>query len=194
MSEKISDLSPKPLWDIFYDLTQIPRPSKSEGKAVQYAREFGEKLGLETIVDDVGNVIIKKSATPGMENRQGVILQSHLDIVPQKNSDTEHDFEKDPIQAYIDGEWVDLDPAFKQHEYIDNIDFQIATGFNSTERGVFLNALKEGATIGSDFIQNLNAASNGTYYSHLLNNSSELKRLDSFEINQFILRLKWKPG
>ncbi len=106
MSTEIKNLDPKALWDIFYDLTQIPRPSKKEGKAVEFAKSFGEKLGLETIVDPTGNVVIKKPATPGFENRQGVILQAHLDMVPQKNSDTEHDFEKDPIDARVDGEWV----------------------------------------------------------------------------------------
>jgi dipeptidase D len=94
------------LWDIFYDLTQIPRPSKKEAKAAEFARSFGEKLGLETLVDPTGNVVIRKPASPGFENRQGVILQAHLDMVPQKNSDVKHDFEKDPIDAYIDGEWV----------------------------------------------------------------------------------------
>ncbi|HEC43548.1 MAG TPA: aminoacyl-histidine dipeptidase [Bacteroides sp.] len=106
MSTEIKNLEPKAIWEIFYELTQIPRPSKKEEKAAEYAKAFGEKLGLETIVDTAGNVIIKKPATPGFENRKGVILQGHLDIVPQKNSDTDHDFEKDPIEAYIDGEWV----------------------------------------------------------------------------------------
>ncbi|MFC2098346.1 aminoacyl-histidine dipeptidase [Bacteroidota bacterium] len=106
MSTEIRNLDPKALWEIFYELTRIPRPSKKEGKAVEFAKAFGEKLGLETIQDTAGNIIIKKSATPGFENRQGVILQGHLDMVPQKNSDTDHDFEKDPIEAYIDGEWV----------------------------------------------------------------------------------------
>ena len=69
-------------------------------------KNWGENLGLETIVDDIGNVIIRKPAITGMENKKGVILQGHLDMVPEKNSDTEHDFEKDPISAYIDGEWV----------------------------------------------------------------------------------------
>ncbi len=73
---------------------------------IDFAKKFGENLGLETIVDEVGNVIIKKPATKGMENRKGVILQAHLDMVPQKNSDKQHDFKKDPIEAYIDGEWV----------------------------------------------------------------------------------------
>lgn len=106
MSEEIRGLKPSEVWEHFYGLTQVPRPSKKEGKATQYAREFGEKLGLETIVDEVGNVIIRKPATPGYENRAGVILQGHLDMVPQKNSDVTHDFEKDPIDAYIDGEVV----------------------------------------------------------------------------------------
>lgn len=106
MSKEIKNLDPKALWDVFYELTQIPRPSKKELKAVEYAKSFGEKLGLETLVDPTGNVVIRKPASPGYENRQGVILQGHLDMVPQKNSDTGHDFEKDPIDAYIDGEWV----------------------------------------------------------------------------------------
>lgn len=77
-----------------------------EHRAVIFAKEFGEKLGLKTYVDKTGNVIISKPATAGYENRTGVILQGHLDMVPQKNSDTDHDFENDPIDAYIDGDWV----------------------------------------------------------------------------------------
>lgn len=106
MSKEILNLEPKELWTHFYHLTQIPRPSKKEGAAVQFVREFGERLGLETIVDDVQNVIIKKPASPGMENRKTVVLQGHLDMVPQKNSDKAHDFEKDPIDAFVDGDWV----------------------------------------------------------------------------------------
>ncbi len=106
MSAEIKNLDPSAMWEIFYELTQIPRPSKKEQKAAEYVKAFGEKLGLETIVDTAGNVIIKKPATPGYENRMGVILQGHVDMVPQKNSDIDHDFEKDPIQAYVDGEWV----------------------------------------------------------------------------------------
>ncbi len=106
MSKEILELEPREVWKYFYELTQIPRPSKKEGKVIEYMRSFGERLGLETIVDEVGNVIIRKPATPGMENRKGVILQGHLDMVPQKNSDVEHDFENDPIDAYVDGEWV----------------------------------------------------------------------------------------
>lgn len=106
MSEEIRNLEPKALWEYFYQLTQIPRPSKKEQKAVEYVKKFGEDLGLETIVDHVGNVIIRKPATPGYEDRKGVIFQGHLDMVPQANSDSDHDFEKDPIDAFVDGEWV----------------------------------------------------------------------------------------
>jgi dipeptidase D len=105
MSE-IKNLKPTLVWENFYQITQIPRPSKKEARIIEYMKKFGEGLGLKTIVDEVGNVIIKKPATKGMENRTGIILQGHLDMVPQKNSDVKHDFEKDPIQPYIDGEWV----------------------------------------------------------------------------------------
>lgn len=106
MSKDILTLKPEGIWKHFYALTQIPRPSKNEAEAIAYLKKFGEDLGLETIVDEVGNVIIKKPATEGMEDRKGVVLQGHIDMVPQKNADTDHDFEKDPIDAYIDGEWV----------------------------------------------------------------------------------------
>jgi len=106
MNQTLSDLKPNAVWRIFYELTRIPRPSKKEKRAAEYVRKFGEQLKLKTIMDVAGNVIIKKPATPGLENRKGVILQSHLDMVPQKNSDKKHDFENDPIEAYVDGEWV----------------------------------------------------------------------------------------
>jgi len=106
MSQYILSLQPERLWFHFYSLTQIPRPSKKEERIREFIINFGKNLGLETIVDEVGNIIIRKPATPGMENRKGVILQGHLDMVPQKNSDKVHDFENDPIDAYVDGEWV----------------------------------------------------------------------------------------
>ncbi|MFH1296665.1 MAG: aminoacyl-histidine dipeptidase [Bacteroidota bacterium] len=106
MSHELLTLQPQSLWKYFYELTQIPRPSKHEAEVSQYVVEFGKKHGLETIVDEVGNVIIRKPATPGMENRKGVILQAHLDMVPQKNEDTDHDFNKHPLKPYVDGEWV----------------------------------------------------------------------------------------
>ena len=102
----ILELSPKEIWANFFELTRIPRPSKKEDQIREFIYNFGKNLGLETIVDEVGNVIIRKPATPGMENRKGVILQGHLDMVPQKNSDKVHDFEKDPIETVVDGEWV----------------------------------------------------------------------------------------
>jgi dipeptidase D len=105
----IKDLSPVELWKHFHALTQIPRPSKKEAEIIAYMKKFGEDHRLETIVDDVGNIIIKKPATPGMENRKTVVLQGHLDMVPQKNSDKEFDFEKDPIEPFIDGDWVTAD-------------------------------------------------------------------------------------
>ena len=106
MSHEILALEPKVIWKHFYSLTQVPRPSKKEERIREFCAEFGRNLGLETIVDEIGNVIIKKPATPGMENRKGIILQGHMDMVPQKNSDKDHDFEKDPIETIIDGEWV----------------------------------------------------------------------------------------
>jgi len=102
----IRKLEPKQVWNYFYEITQIPRPSKNEQKIVEYMKEFGKKHNLETIIDEVGNVIIRKPATKGMENRKGIIFQTHLDMVPQKNSDKKHDFLKDPIETIIDGEWV----------------------------------------------------------------------------------------
>lgn len=106
MSKELLNLEPKIVWKHFYNLTQIPRPSKFEQASVDYVKNFAKEHNLETIIDKAGNVIIRKPATPGYENRKGIILQGHLDMVPQKNSDKKHDFEKDPIQAYIDGDWV----------------------------------------------------------------------------------------
>lgn len=106
MSNEITNLEPKALWENFYKLTQIPRPSNHEDQIQEFAYNFGKSLGLETIKDEVGNIIIRKPATPGMEDKKGVIFQGHLDMVPQKNSDKDHDFTKDPIETMIDGEWV----------------------------------------------------------------------------------------
>ena len=103
---EIRTLEPKIVWNHFEDLNQVPRPSKKEDKVIAFMKEFGEKNNLDTYVDKAGNVIIKKPAFPGMENKKTVILQSHLDMVHQKNSDTEFDFNKQGIQSYIDGDWV----------------------------------------------------------------------------------------
>jgi dipeptidase D len=102
----ILKLEPKQVWNYFHEITQIPRPSKKEKKIAEFVVKFAKDHKLEVTVDRVGNVIIRKSATKGMENRKGVILQAHLDMVPQKNSDKKHDFEKDPIETIVDGEWV----------------------------------------------------------------------------------------
>lgn len=106
MSKEIVNLEPKSLWENFYALTQVPRPSKHEEKIQEFMVNFGKSLGLHTEKDAVGNVMIRKPATPGMENRKGIVMQGHLDMVPQKNNDTKHDFVNDPIDAWIDGEWV----------------------------------------------------------------------------------------
>lgn len=102
----ILSLAPKAVWKHFYSLTQIPRPSGFMQPVTDFLVNFGKSLGLETYVDSIGNVIIRKPASAGYENRRGVILQAHMDMVPQKNNDTVHDFEKDPLQTYVDGEWV----------------------------------------------------------------------------------------
>ena len=105
----ILDLEPKSVWKNFYSLTQIPRPSGHTQKVAKFLVQFGKDLGLESFQDECGNVIIRKPATPGMEDRKGIILQGHMDMVPQKTSDSSHDFLKDPIDAYVDGEWVTAD-------------------------------------------------------------------------------------
>ena len=105
----IKDLEPKVVWGNFYGLTQVPRPSKHEGKVIEYLLNWGKEHGVEVCKDDTGNVIFRKPATPGFENRRGVILQGHMDMVPQKTSDSTHDFLTDPIDAYVDGDWVTAD-------------------------------------------------------------------------------------
>ena len=106
MSAEIKNLSPQPVWEYFYDLTQIPRPTGHMEAVTRFMVEFGHKAGLQTQQDEVGNVLISKPATPGFENRKTVTLQAHLDMVPQKNSSVKHDFFTDPIQTIIDGDWV----------------------------------------------------------------------------------------
>jgi len=102
----IRHLEPQALWANFADLNEVPRASKREERVIGFMKKFGEKLGLDTAVDEVGNVVIKKPATPGMEGRPTVILQSHLDMVHQKNADTEFDFDAEGIRSFVDGEWV----------------------------------------------------------------------------------------
>src|SRR5210317_744475 len=106
MNEEIYTLKPARLWHYFGEILNIPRPSKKEEKIAAFLLEFGNQHGLETLRDDIGNVIIKKPATPGKEKVKSVVLQSHIDMVCEKNSDTVHDFENDPIQAYVEDGWV----------------------------------------------------------------------------------------
>ena len=106
----IRNLEPKNVWTNFHALTQIPRPSGHTQKVADFLVKFGKDLGLESFKDSCGNVIIRKPATPGMEGRKGIVLQAHMDMVPQKNNDKVHDFTKDPISTRIvkeeDGDWV----------------------------------------------------------------------------------------
>jgi len=106
MSQEIRNLEPKPLWNKFADLNAVPRPSKKEGRVIEFMKNFGKNLGLETFEDEIRNVIIRKPATPGMENRKPIVLQGHLDMVHQKNNDTDFDFDTQGIQMYVDGDWV----------------------------------------------------------------------------------------
>ncbi|HFC01285.1 MAG TPA: aminoacyl-histidine dipeptidase [Phaeodactylibacter sp.] len=102
----IKNLEPHALWNNFTLLNAIPRGSKKEERVIEFVKNFGESLGLKTIVDEVGNVIIKKPASPGMENKTTVVLQSHLDMVHQKNAATDFDFDTQGIEMYVDGDWV----------------------------------------------------------------------------------------
>ena len=102
----ITDLQPKIVWHYFNEICRIPHPSKKEQKMIEYLVNFGRTHHLETIVDDSGNVLIRKKAANGMEKRASVVLQSHIDMVTEKNSDTVHDFDRDPVIPYIDGGWV----------------------------------------------------------------------------------------
>ncbi len=106
MSQEIRNLEPKALWNNFTNLNAVPRPSKKEERVRQFMVDFGNKLGLPTQVDPIGNVIIKKPATKGMENRKTIVLQSHLDMVCQKNNDTNFDFDTQGINMFVDGDWV----------------------------------------------------------------------------------------
>ena len=106
MNSEIRNLEPKAVWNHFADLNSVPRPSKKEERVIQFMVDFGKKLNLETIVDKVGNVIIRKPATVGMENRKTIVMQSHLDMVCQKNADTDFDFDTQGIQMFVDGDWV----------------------------------------------------------------------------------------
>lgn len=102
----LSNIQPQEVWKHFSALNEVPRPSKKEEKVIQFIKNFGESLGLPTLVDEVGNIIIKKPASQGMENRKTIVLQSHIDMVCQKNNDVDFDFETQGIQMFVDGDWV----------------------------------------------------------------------------------------
>lgn len=106
MNQNVANLEPKSLWTCFEKLNAVPRPSKKEERIIAFVKKFGEDLGLETIVDPVGNIIIRKPATAGRENATPVVMQGHLDMVHQKNADTQFDFNTQGINSYIDGDWV----------------------------------------------------------------------------------------
>jgi dipeptidase D len=106
MSTSVRNLEPKEVWNMFADLNAVPRPSKKEERVIQFIVDFGKNLHLETVVDKVGNVIIKKKATKGLEDRKTVVLQSHLDMVHQKNSETIFDFDKEGIKMLVEEDWV----------------------------------------------------------------------------------------
>ena len=102
----ITDLKPALVWRYFHEITQVPRPSKKEEKILAYLKKFAEDRKLDYSQDEAGNIVIRKAATPGYENLKTVILQSHVDMVCEKNNDTVHNFDTDPIRTIIDGEWV----------------------------------------------------------------------------------------
>lgn len=103
---EIQNLQPECIWRNFYRLTQVPRPSGHLEKIQQFLLNFGKEAGVETFKDPAGNIVMRKPATPGMERKKGIILQAHMDMVPQKTPESKHNFETDPIQPWIDGEWV----------------------------------------------------------------------------------------
>ena len=106
MTDPIAALQPSEVWKNFARLNAVPRPSKKEERVIAFMEDFGKSLGLETLQDAVGNVLIRKPASAGMENRKKVVLQAHLDMVHQKNRDTQFDFDVEGIQMYRDGDWV----------------------------------------------------------------------------------------
>jgi len=106
MSNVLSNLKPEALWRHFESICNVPHPSKHEDALSNFIVDFAKKINLEVLKDEVGNILIRKAASKGMENMKTVVLQGHIDMVPQKNSDVQHDFLKDPIKPVIDGEWV----------------------------------------------------------------------------------------
>ena len=106
MANEIQQLNPQCIWKNFYALTQVPRPSGHLERIHQFLLDFGKQAGVTAFKDPAGNIVLRKPASPGMEKRKGVILQAHMDMVPQKTPESKHDFENDPIEPWVDGEWV----------------------------------------------------------------------------------------
>jgi len=106
MNNEIQNLNPACIWKNFYALTQVPRPSGHLEKIQQFLLDFAQQAGVVAFKDPAGNIVMRKAATAGMENRKGIILQAHMDMVPQKTPESKHNFETDPIEPWIDGEWV----------------------------------------------------------------------------------------
>ena len=171
------DLAPRAVWEHFCQLTQIPRPSHHEEQVSAFLAQFGRDLGLETEVDDVGNVIIRKPATPGMEDRPGVILQAHMDMVPVKTSDSDHDFETDPIAAFVEDGWVRADGttlgaddgigvalimALLQEEGVTHGPLEALFTVNEEDGFTGANALQPGVLKGSMLI-NVDSEEEGTF-------------------------------
>lgn len=178
MSKEITQLKPTAVWKYFYDLTQIPRPTRHARKAAEYVKSVGEKLGLETHMDEVGNVVIRKPASKGLEDRPMVTLQGHCDMVPQKNNDVDHDFVNDPIDARIDGDFVRANNttlgadngigvamalAVLEDDTLKHGPLEVLVTIDEEEGMVGANALKPGFLKG-DYLLNLDSEMDGLLY------------------------------
>lgn len=174
----IKDLQPSVVWDNFYQLTRVPRPSKHEEKVRAFLLEWGKKHGVETFEDETGNVIMRIPATPGYENRKTVILQGHMDMVPQKNNDTVHDFLTDPIETKIEGDWlkakgttlgaddglgVAMAMAVAQSKDICHGPVEVLVTYDEETGMTGANALKPG-TLKGDILINLDSETEGELY------------------------------
>lgn len=174
----IKDLQPSIVWNNFYGLTRCPRPSKHEEIVREYLLDWAKEHGVEARADETGNVIMTIPATPGYENRKGVILQGHMDMVPQKNSDTVHDFLKDPIETWVDGEWlrakgttlgadnglgVALALAVAEDKTLKHGPIEILVTYDEETGMTGANALKAGELKG-DILINLDSESEGEFY------------------------------
>ena len=106
MPKTVRELEPVEIWNHFVDLNSVPRPSKKEDRIIEFMMQFGKGLGLETSKDEIGNVIINKPASKGMESKKTIVLQSHLDMVHQKNGSTTFDFDKQGIEMFVEDDWV----------------------------------------------------------------------------------------